>query len=155
MTAKMYRSRADLRFYFFWILFGILVILIAIASGNWYFLPLLGGPAGSLLAVYLNTSYTIKDNGDLEVKGFSIPGRRKVIDIFSIGSIKQIHNTSSAPALSGNRLEIAYNDSEKILLSPQNEQQFIAELRQVNPEISVDQIKYQHRAGRSLQTTSE
>ncbi len=59
---------------------------------------------------------------------------------FSINSIRRIEESNSiqaAAANSFNRLEIIYNKFDSILVSPENNQQFIEDLLFVNPKIKV------------------
>lgn len=78
--------------------------------------------------------YSIEDN---ELRVIAIFCRQSVA-INSIKSVQKTYNPLSAPALSINRLEIKYGDKfDYLLISPNNREQFIADLLEKNPDIQV------------------
>lgn len=71
----------------------------------------------------------------LEIKcGFLI---NKSIDIGTIRRIREVTDFFAAPATTINRLEIKYNDSDSIAISPKNKLDFIETLLKVNPGIEI------------------
>lgn len=62
---------------------------------------------------------------------------RKRISISKITKIQESQVALSAPATSLKRLEITYNVSDSILISPKNRKGFIGELCRINPAIDV------------------
>ncbi|MBX2895213.1 MAG: PH domain-containing protein [Cyclobacteriaceae bacterium] len=81
-----------------------------------------------------NTYYQIEDD-KLRIKsGFII---NKFIAIDAIRKIQKSNNIFSSPAASLDRLEIFYNKYDSVLISPKHKQEFLDELRKVNPAIEI------------------
>lgn len=57
------------------------------------------------------------------------------IDIMSIRKMEPSHNLISSPAASLKRLAIYYNKYDDVLISPKNQEDFIKQLMQINPNI--------------------
>lgn len=90
-----------------------------------------GGFLGYLV---LDTYYVIRDK-TLNVKsGFLVD---LPIDILTITRIEETSDMRSAPASSLDRLEIFYNSTESILVSPKAKTVFIHQLTTINPAIGV------------------
>jgi preprotein translocase subunit SecE len=110
------------------------VVIFSIISGDYW------GSIFCLLIVLavigpmiLNTNYTIKGDGSLRVKcGFLI---NILIDIKSIRKIETTKSVLSSPALSLHRLEVFYNKYDSVMISPQNKEDFVAQLQNINPAI--------------------
>jgi hypothetical protein len=79
-----------------------------------------------------NTYYTISGNWLLVKNSFVI---NKKIDINSIKKILPVKDMRSAPALSMDRLEIFYNQYDSVLISPEDQAEFIERLKAINGEI--------------------
>ncbi|WP_149240036.1 PH domain-containing protein [Dyadobacter sp. 32] len=137
MMTKIFRSRVDLLLFWPYLVYLVLVLILTLVSGSWYMLPLLGMPVGVILAQYFSTSYTISDNGRLEIVSHRVPGRKKVIDIRSITAVDAKRNSLPAPALSKERLHICFSPSEEIYISPSESEDFVALVQAVNPRILV------------------
>ena len=87
-----------------------------------------------LIHTYFNTYYTIAGN-ELKVRyGFII---NKTIDIGSIKKVVSTRDMRSAPALSTDRVEIFYNQNDSVLISPEDQAEFIERLKAINGEIVV------------------
>ena len=87
-----------------------------------------------LIHTYFNTYYTIAGN-ELKVRyGFII---NKKIDICSIKNVVSKRDMRSAPALSTDRVEIFYNQNDSVLISPEDQAEFIERLKAINGEIVV------------------
>ncbi len=85
-----------------------------------------------LIYTYFNTYYTIAGN-ELKVRyGFII---NKTIDIGSIKKVVPTRDMRSAPALSTDRVEIFYNQNDSVLISPEDQAEFIERLKEINGEI--------------------
>jgi hypothetical protein len=85
-----------------------------------------------LIHTYFNTYYTIAGN-ELKVRyGVII---NKTIDISSIKKIVSTRDMRSAPALSTDRVEIFYNQYDSVLISPEDQAEFIERLKGINGEI--------------------
>ena len=82
----------------------------------------------------LSNRYNIRQN-KLEIKGGVL--YRLSIDISQIKKIEKSNSLSSSPASSLERLEILYNKWDSVLISPENKEDFIADLKQINPDIII------------------
>lgn len=88
--------------------------------------------------IFWKTEYTITGT-NLNVKcSFLI---NQDVQIPSIRRIKETYNPMSAPAASIDRLELLYNESDIILISPKDKRGFIADLLKINPSIAVEYRK--------------
>jgi hypothetical protein len=82
--------------------------------------------------LFLNTYYII-DGQKLRIRcGFFV---NRTIDISSIRKITPTHLMMSAPAVSLDRLEILYNGSDSVLISPKDKEGFVRHLKSIKPEI--------------------
>lgn len=123
---------------------GIVVYIpIVILAGVVSFSVIVGDYWGSIfcaavvlavvLPMLLNTRYTIGNDGSLKVRcGFFVNLR---IDINTIRKIEATKSMLSSPALSLDRLEVFYNKFDSVIISPQNKEDFIAALQNINPAI--------------------
>jgi hypothetical protein len=60
-----------------------------------------------------------------------------VLDIQSIKKIEKTRSMLSSPAASLDRLEITYNKWDFVFIAPKDKAAFVAQLKQLNPEIIV------------------
>ena len=87
-----------------------------------------------LIGYMLSTIHYTINGKTLEVN--IVFSMKKLIDITTIKSIKEINNPMASPAASTDRLEIKFkNDS--IIISPKNKSDFINQLLEINPAIEV------------------
>jgi|SRR5215203_2133466 len=87
-----------------------------------------------LVYLYRCTFYELTRDNKLKVhSGFLF---HREIYIHSIRRVKSARDHSPSPALSRNRLQIFYNRYGSVLISPQHRQEFIEELKKINPRIS-------------------
>ena len=84
--------------------------------------------------VLATTRYQIKGQQVIIKCSFLV---NKQIDIQAIRKISKSNNFISSPATSLDRLEILYNKFDTILLSPEDKEGFIRELKTINPDIEV------------------
>lgn len=87
-----------------------------------------------LIHTFSSTYYTIR--GDrLKIKcGVFV---NKVIYIKKITRISTTYSLFSSPALSFNRLEVIYNKSKRIIISPKNQKKFIDEILLLNKGMDI------------------
>jgi len=87
-----------------------------------------------LLYLARTITYTISGN-TLEIKcgGFW----NTIINVDDIKSIKEVTDIFGAPAASMKRIEIKYNETGRIAISPKNKAVFIDNLKQINPRIEI------------------
>jgi hypothetical protein len=84
--------------------------------------------------IFLQTYYTI-DKGILRVKcAFLI---NKSFEISRVTEVRETNNPISAPATSLDRLEIVFDNYESVIISPKQKNDFILQLRKLNPKIIV------------------
>ena len=120
------------------IIYAVLALLIIIEISYVFhklYLPALlclGLTGIIVFPIVFNTCYTISNN-ILKVKsGFLL---NRSIPIESITKIVPCHTILSAPALSFDRLEVFYNQYDSVVISPENKDDFIADLQKINPAI--------------------
>lgn len=88
---------------------------------------------------FTNTYYSI-NNGHLTVKcGFLV---NETINIDSIKSLRETRNPLSSAAVSLDRLEVAYNKYDIVLISPKEKFEFIRHIQTINPDV---EIKYRNK----------
>ncbi len=82
--------------------------------------------------MFLTTHYQV-DGRTLKIKsGFLF---NKAVAIDSIRKITAAKSPLSSSTTSPGRLEISYNKSDSIIISPQDKSGFIAELKKIKPDI--------------------
>jgi hypothetical protein len=106
-----------------------------LAEAVWWALALDILLIGFLAYLYLSTRYEITRNNTLRIRsGFLYD---KEIYIRSIKNIRPTNNHFASPALSGDRIEIQYNRYERVMISPEGSEEFISQLRTLNPRIQL------------------
>jgi len=84
--------------------------------------------------IFLRTYYII-DEGILRVKcAFFI---NKSFEISRVTEVMETNNPISAPAASLDRLEIVFDNHDSVIISPKQKNDFILQLRLLNPKIIV------------------
>ena len=106
----------------------------AITAFNWAALTITGAVIIFLVYMCLSTSYFIYST-TLEIKCGVFYDR--LINIDTIKTIREVTDIFGAPATSVKRLEIRYNESESIAISPRHQFDFIKILQQINPNIKI------------------
>ena len=110
------------------------MFIAMILTRAWPAVSIMGVLILVLIHTCFNIYYTIVGNV-LKVRyGFII---NKTIDIDSIKKVVPTRDMRSAPALSTDRLEIFYDQDNSVLISPENQAEFIERLKEVNGEIIV------------------
>lgn len=88
-----------------------------------------------LAYLYFDTVYEFKGDSTLKIKsGFLY---EKEIYIKSIKHIRPTRSHDASPALSGDRIEIQFNRYERVMISPDEQKEFIHRLKEINPRINV------------------
>lgn len=97
------------------------------------------------LFLYANTQYHLTPENRLKITaGF----KKKEIDIFQISSLQPLTGYFTIPkvyALSENRIRVVYGYGDYVDISPQNSEQFMEALLQINPYIQ----RHQPQSARS------
>lgn len=82
-----------------------------------------------------HTDYTIKGDKLLIRCGFLF---RMTLPVIKIVEITHKSTILSSPALSAKRIGIRYGRKNWVYVSPQNQEEFISDLKSINPEIIID-----------------
>lgn len=132
---KVYKSKIDAGLPIL-ILSGMIAPLVMfIREEDWIGLSIMF--ATLLFSGYLfyTTDYTISGDSLRVRSGFLV---NKKISIATIQSVKQTDSLWSAPAGSiTDRIEIVYANSQKVVISPKEKEDFVKELLKINPAIEV------------------
>jgi hypothetical protein len=88
-----------------------------------------------LLSILFSTNYIIL-NETLLVKSSFLVNLK--IDINSIKKIVKSRSWEKAPANSMDRIEVSYNKYDTVIISPENKDEFIKTLLNINPKIEVN-----------------
>ncbi len=117
--------------------FMIIPLIIGIVYQEWPAIVILGLLNGFFLWLWLDTYYIIKD-GQLFYKCAFINGSVPISSMHEIAHHnKGVVMATIKPGLSTKGLIIKYNRWDDLFISPENEEQFIAELQKINPDIKV------------------
>ena len=129
---KIYKSKISSGLLIF--IYSIIGIdaLVMIFLKNWIAISILLLLSLFILHIFRNTWYRIEGNL-LQIKSGFI--YRSTIDIGTIKRISSTRSFFSAPALSLDRLEVLYNKFDSVLISPENKEEFVDELKKINPSI--------------------
>ncbi|MDQ6469154.1 PH domain-containing protein [Flavobacterium sp. LHD-80] len=87
-----------------------------------------------IIHMFLTTYYWIEGQKLTIKSGFLV---NSSIDILSIKKISETNSIMSAPALSLDRLEILYNKSDNIVISPKHKSVFFEAIKKINPEVEI------------------
>ncbi len=143
---KKYKSRKGA------IMTGTLVLVSMIPLFIWFFdrttlyespfmlLPLLA-VVGFVLWAYFGTYYTF-DGTTLSYRSAFLNGKIEITKIREIHYIKGFSYPTFKPALAGGGIVLKYNSFDDIYISPENQEDLIAELKKIKPEIAVLSKEY-------------
>ncbi len=129
-----YRSKISWGLVGFILIAHIILIILMLIDRVWLGLAIVLGGFVFIAHFFLTTVYIIQNN-QLQIKCGLFYNQK--IDIDRIQSILKSNNILSAPALSFDRIEIVYEKNKRILISPQESQNFINNLLRINPNIRV------------------
>ena len=138
---KTYKSKIDYLFLILPISFPILVLIKQIQIGDLHIiLPTIIGILVIYSLLYNYTNYTI-DRFSLNIKGgLFINENIQISSITNISRNRNIFRRSllTNPILTNRCLEIKYENNKSILVSPNDINQFVNDIQQINPNVSVD-----------------
>lgn len=113
----------------------IAIFIYLLLQDPWYISLIMLPVIAFMVSIYFRTYYSIHPvNGLTVICG---PFYKKTFDIKALKSIKSTSNPLSSPALSLKRLELRFQNRETVMISPVNQEEFIAELKRINPQIEV------------------
>ena|SRR6187402_521471 len=117
--------------------FFLVMTIVAIINEMWPLIIILIIVSFYFVWTWMDTYYIIRD-GQLFYKSAFIKGSVPISAMHEIiRHNKGLHSCSLKPALAIKGLIIKYNRWDDMFVSPQNAEEFIAELRAINPNITV------------------
>jgi len=119
-----------------------LVLLVTSRTFNWHFLIIPGLIFTVFMHMFLTTYYTIE--GDVLQVRCGLMMNMK-ISIATITAITETRDSTSAPAISLDRLRIDYGKGKSILISPKEKRAFIHGILSLNNTIEVNYKKRKMR----------
>ncbi|MEX0315286.1 MAG: PH domain-containing protein [Allomuricauda sp.] len=127
------------------LLLFVLISLVAgtvplVSSGNWIGISINLAVLAFALYVFFSIYYIIEVNSLIIRVGVLFNWK---VEISSIKMIAESNSWISSPAASLDRLNIIYNQHSSILVSPRDKTGFIAQLKQINPQI---EVRYKSKA---------
>ena len=133
---KVFPSKIDTALPILFIVTSIPGIVVGLRAGDWLLIVIMATVFVLIMYLLFNTNYTIT-KGNLKVhSGFIV---NKNIAIENIKLIKKTDSILSAPASSfSERIEVFYDNSKSIIISPKEKQTFIDELLKQNSEIKIN-----------------
>ena len=91
-----------------------------------------------VLAVFLTIRYYIDpETKTLKIKVCGLPSG--TIDLTQVKEIRKSHSIFSAPAASLSRICLDIKGGPDVLLSPRYQQDFLEEVRKINPDVKIDE----------------
>jgi Bacterial PH domain len=132
MVMKVYKSKISSGLLIFsYSIIGIDVLVMIILK-NWIAISILLLLSLFIIHIFRNTWYKI-DGDSLHIRsGFIYRSTIKIPQVIRISSTRSFF---SAPALSLDRLEILYNKFDSVVISPEHQEEFVRELKNINPNI--------------------
>ena len=129
---KVYKSKISSGLLIF--IYSIIGIdaLVMIILKNWIAILILLLLSLFIIHIFRNTWYKIEGNLLHIRSGFIY---RSTIKIGDVRRISRTRSFFSAPALSLDRLEILYNKFDSVVISPERQEEFVSELKNINPNI--------------------
>ncbi|MDL2222391.1 PH domain-containing protein [Parabacteroides sp. OttesenSCG-928-N08] len=123
--------------WWYYLIMGIVAALciMAMLQPNVLYIVLSLGTMALLIHLFLNTWYRVTEEGILVVHSGFFPEKR--IAISEIEALEPTVMPVSSPALSLDRLIIWTNGRQWLLISPQNQSDFIKVLQNINPDLVV------------------
>lgn len=135
---KTHQSKID-KIYWVILLFFVVMAVYGIIIQEWLMAIISTISSAYFCLIFFTMRYVIDDEY-LLIRTKFFPSQKVALQ--NIRKIEESNSILAAPAFSFDRLEILYNKYDSILVSPENKEQFIADLLNVNPEI---EIKYKKK----------
>lgn len=135
---KTHQSKID-KIYWVILLFFVVMAVYGIIIQEWLMAIISTISSAYFCLIFFTMRYVIDDEY-LLIRTKFFPSQKVALQ--NIRKIEESNSILAAPAFSFDRLEIFYTKYDSILVSPENKEQFIADLLNVNPEI---EIKYKKK----------
>jgi hypothetical protein len=116
------------------LVFGVIIVLMVIDQA-WLGVGVMVFTALFLGQMFFNTSYTL-EGSNLHIKCGLLYNR--TIEVASIRKISKSDSILASPAASFDRISIAFNKFDEVLISPKEKHQLITALLAINPNIAVE-----------------
>jgi len=130
---KTHQSKID-KIYWVILLFFVVMAVYGIIIQEWLMAIICTISSAYFCLIFFTMRYVIDDEY-LLIRTKFFPSQKVALQ--DIRKIEESNSILAAPAFSFDRLEILYNKYDSILVSPENKEQFIADLLNVNPDIEV------------------
>ena len=133
---RVFKSKVDIALPILFVVSSIAPIVIGIREKDWVIFVILIFTFAFIMYLLYDTNYIVTQDNLKVHSGFIV---NKNISIAKIKSIKKTDSILSAPASSlSERIEIFYENSKTIVISPDDKQGFIAELLKQNSDIKIE-----------------
>ncbi len=134
---KTYRTRISVALIVFIVVVLLVCLLPAITGeGGWRMLISLCLVAVPMFYLLYAIKYTI-DGTTLKVTVLSIFTDK--YDLTKLVSVVPTRSILSAPASSLKRIRLDFSDGTAVIISPRYQEDFLAELRKINPKVQIDE----------------
>lgn len=131
---QTFRTKVD---WWYWLLCFVMLPFGVFSLGDsWFASFLLWAMTIYMFSLTFLTRYVIEGENLTVFYGFFM---KRHIPVSAITSIRPTRIPLSAPALSLRRLAISYYKHDEILVSPKDEEAFVATLKALNPHILTDE----------------
>lgn len=131
---QTFRTKVD---WWYWLLCFVMLPFGGFSLGDsWFASFLLWVMTIYMFSLTFLTRYVIEGENLTVFYGFFM---KKRISVNAISSIRPTHSPLASPALSLHRLSISYNKYDEILVSPKDQEAFVAKLKALNPHIMTDE----------------
>lgn len=133
---KVFPSKVDIALPILFVVTSIPAIVIGVREHDMMVFVVMIATFALIMYLLYDTNYTITQ-GNLKVhSGFIV---NKNIKITEIKAIRKTDSLLSAPASSlSDRIEVFYENSKSVIISPKDKQSFVEELLKQNSEIKVE-----------------
>ncbi len=133
---RVFKSKVDIALPILFLVSSIAPIVIGIREKDWIIFVILIFTIAFIMYLLYDTNYIVTE-GNLKVhSGFIV---NKNISISKIKAIKKTDSLLSAPAASiSDRIEVFYENSKSIVISPNDKHGFIEELLKRNSNIKIE-----------------
>ncbi|MFT4094210.1 MAG: PH domain-containing protein [Niabella sp.] len=133
----VYKSKASDLIKLLFAIAIILLLIFAITEKSWALAAVAAVFSGVVIYIFLETHYTVYENLLTIKSGFLF---KETIDIDTIKkiSISRKH-LLSGPGFSVNRLIIDYNEHDCVIISPDQQSDFLTRLKKINPDIVINE----------------
>ena len=129
-----FRTKVD---WWYWLLCFVMLPFGGFSLGDsWFASFLLWAMTIYMFSLTFLTRYVIEGESLTVFYGFFMKRR---IPVSTISSVRSTRSPLASPALSLHRLSINYNKYDEILVSPKDQEAFVAMLKALNPHILTDE----------------